>query len=46
MTLETKPLGNDVGQQVLGVDLSRPISDSLRQDIVDLWLQHCYHHFL
>jgi taurine dioxygenase len=40
MTLETKPLGNQVGQQVLGVDLAKPLSDSLQQDIYDLWLQH------
>ena len=40
--LETRLLGSDgsVGREVLGVDLSGDLSDSQRQDIYALWLEH------
>ncbi len=37
--LETRPL-QPIGHEILGVDLAGTLSDSLRQDIYDLWLQH------
>lgn len=40
MALETRPLKAKLGAEVLGVDLSQPLNDSLIAQLRDLWLQH------
>ena len=38
MGLETKPLKGGVGVEVVGLDLSRPIDESTRRELYDIWL--------
>ena len=38
MTFETKRLGTGVGLEILGLDLSQPISEATRRDLDDAWL--------
>lgn len=38
MNFEVKPLTGTVGKEVIGLDLDQDLSDSVKQDLYDLWL--------
>lgn len=40
MSFEVKPLDAEVGAEILGLDLDRPVGDATRQDLYDAWLEH------
>lgn len=38
MSLETKPLNGEIGVEVLGLDLSKPIDAKTREELNEIWL--------
>lgn len=38
MTLKTRPLKGNLGAEVIGLDLSKPLSDAQREELNQLWL--------
>jgi alpha-ketoglutarate-dependent taurine dioxygenase len=39
MSFDTKPLTDNVGVEVIGLNLDQPLTDAVKQDLYDLWLQ-------
>lgn len=39
-TLETRPLSEHIGVEVLGIDLSRDLEAATRKQVIDLWHEH------
>jgi taurine dioxygenase len=40
MAVTAVPLSNNIGAEVRGVDLSKPVDAATRKEIYDLWLEH------